>query len=55
MFGRTGSKRSDRYIHWGLKRRANEVARKQYIEEVKPIIEGWGLKVPDPNKGRQYM
>ena len=55
MFGRTGSKRSERYIHWGLKRRSNEAARKQYIEEVKPIIEGWGLKVPDPNKGRLYM
>ncbi|NIO08137.1 MAG: hypothetical protein GTO40_09105 [Deltaproteobacteria bacterium] len=55
MFGRTGSKRSERYIYWGLKRRPNEVARKQYIEEVEPIIKGWGLEVPDPNKGRMYM
>jgi len=55
MFGKSKSKRSERYVHWGLKRHANEEARRQYIEEVKPIIEGWGLKVPDPNKGRLYV
>ncbi len=55
MFGRSKSKRSERFIYWGLKQRPNEEARKQYIKEVKPIIEGWGLKVPDPNKGRLYM
>jgi len=55
MFGRSNSKRSDRYRHWGLKRRSNEEARNQYIEEVKSVVEQWGLKVPDPNKGRLYM
>lgn len=55
MFGHSGSKRSERYIYWGLKRRRNEEARKQYIEEVEPLIKGWGLKVPDANKGRLYM
>lgn len=55
MFGRSNSKRSDRYRHWGLKRRSNEEARNLYIEEVKALVEQWGLKLPDPNKGRLYM
>ncbi|MFQ5849964.1 MAG: Phenylacetic acid catabolic protein [Candidatus Binatia bacterium] len=54
MFGRAESKRSERYRHWGLKRRSNIEAREQYIKEVNPIIEQMGLKVPDPNKGRLY-
>ncbi len=54
MFGRSESKRSERYRYWGLKRRSNTEAREQYIKEVKPVIEGWGLKVPDPAEDRQY-
>ena len=54
MFGSSTSKRSERYRYWGLKRRSNAEDRKQYIKEVRPVIEGWGLKVPDPNQGRQY-
>ena len=55
MFGRSGSKRSDRYIYWGLKRRPNEVARRQYKDEVDALIRKMGLTVPDPDKGRLYM
>jgi ring-1,2-phenylacetyl-CoA epoxidase subunit PaaA len=55
MFGRSESKRSERYTHWGLKRRSNAEARRQYIKEVNPLIEAMGLKVPDPNKGRLYV
>jgi ring-1,2-phenylacetyl-CoA epoxidase subunit PaaA len=55
MFGRTGSKRAERYRFWGLKRRANEQARQEYITEVNPLIEEMGLKVPDPLKGRRFM
>jgi ring-1,2-phenylacetyl-CoA epoxidase subunit PaaA len=55
MFGRTGSKRAERYRFWGLKRRANEQARQEYINEVNPLIEQMGLKVPDPLKGRRFM
>lgn len=55
MFGRTDSKRSERYRHWGLKRRSNAEAREQYIKEVRPLIEGWGLKVPDASKDRLYL
>jgi len=55
MFGRSDSKRSERYRYWGLKRRTNAEARQQYINEVTPLIEKMGLQVPDPNQGRMYF
>jgi ring-1,2-phenylacetyl-CoA epoxidase subunit PaaA len=55
MFGRSDSRRSERYRYWGLKRRTNAEAREQYIREVNPLIEQMGLEVPDPYKGRLYL
>jgi ring-1,2-phenylacetyl-CoA epoxidase subunit PaaA len=55
MFGHTGSKRSERYRYWGLKRRSNEQARQDYMNEVGPILTQMGLKIPDPNQGRRYL
>jgi ring-1,2-phenylacetyl-CoA epoxidase subunit PaaA len=55
MFGRSQSRRAERYRHWGLKRRTNEEARQQYLREVNPLIEGMGLAVPDPIAGRKYL
>jgi len=55
MFGRSESKRSERFCHWGIKRRTNAEAREEYIQEVNPLIVGMGLKVPDPLKGRRYL
>ena len=55
MFGRTGSRRSERYRHWGLKRRTNADARAEYIREVNPLIEAMGLRVPDPSAGREFV
>ena len=55
MFGRSQSRRSERYVYWGLKQRTNEQAREQYIKEVNPLIEQMGLAVPDPMKGRLYL
>lgn len=55
MFGRSDSKRAERYRSWGLKRRSNKQAREEYIKEVNPIIESFGLRIPDPLKGRQYL
>jgi ring-1,2-phenylacetyl-CoA epoxidase subunit PaaA len=55
MFGRSDSYRSERYRHWGLKRRTNAQARQEYIGEVSPLIEKMGLQIPDPNKGRLYF
>jgi ring-1,2-phenylacetyl-CoA epoxidase subunit PaaA len=55
MFGRSDSKRAERYRTWGLKRRTNAQARQQYINEVNPLIEGMGLEVPDALQGRKYL
>jgi ring-1,2-phenylacetyl-CoA epoxidase subunit PaaA len=55
MFGRSNSKRSERYRYWGIKRRSNAQAREEYVREVNPLIEGMGLEVPDPNKERLYF
>jgi len=54
MFGNSNSRRSERYRHWGLKRRTNTQARQEYIREVNPLIEAMGLSVPDPNVGREF-
>jgi ring-1,2-phenylacetyl-CoA epoxidase subunit PaaA len=54
MFGNSVSRRSERYIHWGLKRRSNAVARQQYKDEIDALILKMGLQLPDPNKGRLY-
>jgi 1,2-phenylacetyl-CoA epoxidase catalytic subunit len=55
MFGRSESRRAERYRFWGLKRRTNAEARQQYIAEVDPLIAGMGLTVPDPLVGRKYL
>jgi 1,2-phenylacetyl-CoA epoxidase catalytic subunit len=55
MFGRAGSRRSERYRHWGLKRRTNAQAREEYMREVDPLIRAIGLRVPDPNVGREFV
>jgi ring-1,2-phenylacetyl-CoA epoxidase subunit PaaA len=55
MFGTSASARTERYIQWGLKRRTNEEARREYIAEVEPQIAALGLDVPDRLKGRRYL
>jgi ring-1,2-phenylacetyl-CoA epoxidase subunit PaaA len=55
MFGRSDSERSNRYCHWGLKRRSNSQARREFQKEVEPLIQQMGLVVPDPVAGRQYL
>ena len=55
MFGRSDSERSNRFCHWGLKRRSNSQARWEFIREVGPIIQGMGLTVPDPIKDRKFL
>lgn len=55
MFGRSDSTRDRRYVYWGLKRRTNAQARQEFIQEVNPLIEKMGLKIPDPLKGRKYL
>jgi ring-1,2-phenylacetyl-CoA epoxidase subunit PaaA len=55
MFGRSESRRAERYRYWGLKRRTNGEARAQYMAEINPLIESMGLTVPDPMAGRKYL
>jgi len=55
MFGRSDSERSNRFCHWGLKRRSNSQARWEFIKEVGPMIQGMGLTVPDPIKDRKFL
>ena len=55
MFGHSESKRSERFVYWGIKRRTNAQAREEYIQEVTPLIANMGLNVPDPVKGRKYL
>src|SRR5262245_32516467 len=55
MFGRTESERSDRYCHWGLKRRSNSQARWEFKKEVDPLIQQMGLEIPDPIAGRKFL
>ena len=55
MFGNAKSKRDHKYIRWGLKRRTNEQARKQYMAEVRPIIRDLGLTVPDARANRERL
>ena len=55
MFGKSDSRRAERYRVWGLKRRTNDEARQQYLAEVNPLIEDMGLAVPDPLAGRKYL
>jgi ring-1,2-phenylacetyl-CoA epoxidase subunit PaaA len=55
MFGRTGSRRAERYIAWGLKHRLNEEARSDYIKEVTSALENMGLHAPDETFDRRHL
>jgi ring-1,2-phenylacetyl-CoA epoxidase subunit PaaA len=55
MFGRSGSKRAERYVEWGLKRRLNEEARSEYIMEVGEVLESMGILVPQATQSRHYL
>ncbi|HUR72107.1 MAG TPA: Phenylacetic acid catabolic protein [Candidatus Limnocylindrales bacterium] len=54
MFGNSKSYRSERYMHWGLKRRTNAEARALYKEEIDGLLRKMDLDIPDPNQGRLY-
>jgi 1,2-phenylacetyl-CoA epoxidase catalytic subunit len=54
-FGQPGSRRAERYIEWGLKHRLNEQARRDYIAEVAPLLQGMGLTVPAEDYDRHFI
>ena len=53
-FGRPGSRRADLFIEWGLKHRLNEDARRDYVNEVTPLLQGMGLTVPAEDYDRHF-
>ncbi|MFI5268597.1 MAG: phenylacetic acid degradation protein, partial [Chloroflexota bacterium] len=55
MFGMSESRRSERFVYWGIKQRTNEQARQDYLNEINPLIEGMGLQIPDAKAGRHYF
>ena len=55
MFGLSESRRSERFVYWGIKKRTNEQARQDYLNEINPLIEGMGLEIPDAKAGRHYF
>lgn len=55
MFGRSDSRRNERYRYWGLKRHDNEELRQEYIAETAPLLARLGLDVPDTTTGRKYL
>ena len=55
MFGKSESRRSERYLYWGLKRRTNAQARNEYFHEVAAALTEIGLRVPDPEANRHYL
>ncbi len=54
MFGSPKSKRDRKYIRWGLKRRTNEQARREYMAEAQAVIRELGLEVPDVSGKLQH-
>ena len=55
MFGRSESRRQHEYIRWGLKKRQNGELRRQFIDDVNPLVAKLGLDVPDENKNRRFF
>ncbi|MBI2910532.1 MAG: phenylacetate-CoA oxygenase subunit PaaI, partial [Chloroflexi bacterium] len=54
MFGRSESRRSERFMEWGLKHRTNAEQRRQYLAEVQGVVAEMGLAMPDPTADRHY-
>lgn len=55
MFGRSESKREGAYQRWGLKKLGNEELRQGFIREVRPLLEGLDLDVPDEKLNRKFL
>ncbi len=55
MFGHSNSETSRRAIEYGLKRWTNEEARARFIQEVTPLMDSLGLKLPPSEFDRHVM
>ena len=55
VFGRSNSKRSQRYVHWRLRKYTNEEARNRFVEVQVPKLERLGLEVPPHDANRRFL
>jgi ring-1,2-phenylacetyl-CoA epoxidase subunit PaaA len=55
VFGKSDSKRSERYVKWRLRRYTNEQARNRFITNTVPKLERLGLEVPPHSANRRFM
>jgi len=55
MFGHSESRSSEMAVQLGIKRWANEEARQLYLQEVRDLLTGIGLSVPDPLANRRIL
>jgi ring-1,2-phenylacetyl-CoA epoxidase subunit PaaA len=47
IFGKVGTQSNQRYRHFKLKQRDNQDIREVWYKEIQPLLESYGLKVPD--------
>jgi ring-1,2-phenylacetyl-CoA epoxidase subunit PaaA len=55
MFGKSGSKRQNDFLRWGLRKRTNEEMRDDFTKEVNNLLTKLDIPIPDPLAGRRYV
>lgn len=55
LFGRSESKRSKLFMRWGLRKRTNEEARREFIRKTRPKLDAMGLDVPADHLNRNFL
>jgi ring-1,2-phenylacetyl-CoA epoxidase subunit PaaA len=55
MFGKSGSKRQNDYVRWGLRKRTNEQMRDDFTQEVNNLLTKLEIAPPDAIAGRRYL
>ena len=55
MFGKSGSRRQNDYVRWGLRKRTNEQMREDFTAEVNNLLTKLEIPLPDPAAGRRYL
>ena len=55
MFGKSGSKRQNDYVRWGLRKRTNEQMRDDFTHEVNNLLTKLEIAIPDPSANRRYL
>jgi ring-1,2-phenylacetyl-CoA epoxidase subunit PaaA len=54
-FGRKNSRADALAVEMGLKKTSNEELRQQYIADILPYVEKWGITLPDPSFDRHII